>query len=225
MIPGIDPMSVDQSSAFGDSHCSSPCDDVRDELEWSAFRYVADEMSADEAAAFEGLLAENALAREAVARTVQITHALVSLPEKSTRRATTVGGGASLRRSTRWASAATILLITAFGAVLAIGLRFSNVTTVRSPDSKRFAGGSSAQPESVKGRDLVISAWLDFKTEDVLPEEKLIVGTDLTEAAPLAASVEAASTEDDGKFDWIVAAIDPEMLRSENLENLRKGEQ
>ena len=56
----------------------------RDELEWDAFRYVANELSADESTAFEQRLADDQEAREAVAHCVEMTHAVVALAEAET---------------------------------------------------------------------------------------------------------------------------------------------
>ena len=52
--------------------------DTNDDLDWLAFRYVAEELSADEAAAFEGRLADDQAAREAVAVAVELAQAIAS---------------------------------------------------------------------------------------------------------------------------------------------------
>ena len=54
------------------------------ELAWSAFRYIADEMSADEQARFEEQLATSQQAREAVALAVELTHGIAAAPERPT---------------------------------------------------------------------------------------------------------------------------------------------
>lgn len=50
--------------------------DQKPDLDWQAYRYVADEMTAVEAAEFEDRLATDQLAREAVADAVGLAHAI-----------------------------------------------------------------------------------------------------------------------------------------------------
>lgn len=229
------------------SNTPATAESSSDELEWSAFRYVADEMSAEEAAAFESLLAENERAREVVARTVQITHALVSLPAGEvsagdSRATTPASAGAGRTESTRTASvsetsgtkrtgtqigAAAILLAAAVCIVVAFGLRMSNGplgperTRNSRPNDRKLAGTAAGLLPGSAGGDLVISAWIDFQPEDVLPEEKLIA--DETNAVHTAG--DPSASEDEGRFAWIVAAIDPEDGEQGGLDDLRKGEQ
>lgn len=53
-----------------------------DDLDWTAFCYVAGELSADEAARFEDRLAGDQAAREAVARAVEVASAALQVAEQ-----------------------------------------------------------------------------------------------------------------------------------------------
>ena len=48
------------------------------DLDWQAFRYVANELAEPELAAFESLLAHDQLAREAVVKAVELTHTILA---------------------------------------------------------------------------------------------------------------------------------------------------
>ncbi|MBL7043240.1 MAG: hypothetical protein ISR77_31690 [Pirellulaceae bacterium] len=53
----------------------------REELDWLAFRYVADELASDEVSDFEGRLAHDQTARDAVSRAVELTNAIRAAEE------------------------------------------------------------------------------------------------------------------------------------------------
>lgn len=67
------------------------------ELNWDAFRYIADEMKADERDAFEEQLATDQLAREAVAEVVELSQSVVLAAESAPAVET------STVRGSRWA--------------------------------------------------------------------------------------------------------------------------
>ncbi|MFQ5731265.1 MAG: hypothetical protein ACE5KM_04840, partial [Planctomycetaceae bacterium] len=97
----------------------------RDDLEWTAFRYVANELSAEEAAAFEQRLADDQAAREAVARCVEMTHAVVALAEAEEAHVLATPSAAGSRRGV-WSVVACVAAVAAVCSAFWIGMRYSN---------------------------------------------------------------------------------------------------
>jgi len=60
----------------------------REDLDWLAFCYVADELSGDELEVFERRLADDQKAREAVARAVELTRAVAAVGDEAPHRVT-----------------------------------------------------------------------------------------------------------------------------------------
>ena len=59
-------------------------DAPRDDLSWTAFLYVSNELSAEDRAAFEVRLGEDQDAREAVCRAVTLTSAVAAVAPRRT---------------------------------------------------------------------------------------------------------------------------------------------
>ena len=197
-------------------------DSFRDQLEWSAFRYAAEEMSCEESDAFEQRLAEDQQAREALARTVHITNAIVRQPEVVSPPEVTTASIGGKRRASDWKSISAIAGIVAICVIFAFGLRFSNVT----PQPGSSSGSVAKVEEPVNARDLVIAAWVDFQEVGELPEKSLIADneTPVDDVSPTIVP-EPISPEDDGKFDWVIAAVSPEAMENGSIENDRKEKQ
>lgn len=176
----------------------------REELDWLAFRYVANELSEGEAAEFERRLADDQSAREAVARSVQLTHAVVSLAEP----AVTAGSRRPSGRQQVWAwiglgaAAAAVCLAFWLGRP---GSAPSPIDT-DSADHKvainRVKPSGASIREDVVGK--VITAWTRL-------DESIEPGPPAVVEEPAQALAETESAED-GQFDWVVAALGGSVL-------------
>jgi anti-sigma factor RsiW len=187
-----------------------------EDLEWTAFRYVANELSAAEAVAFEDRLADDQAAREAVARCVQLTHSVVALEEARSPQPAGVpaGPGRNDRRQRRWAVAAALIAAAAVCFAFWIGREYSQRDRddsgdqiVRAkpdgiappangrPSVKRDAGGA-ADPS------VIIAGWLNFDAAEALGSDASLVWEE-----PAKPSSGAAAPAD-GSFNWVVAAVD-----------------
>jgi len=91
------------------------------ELDWLAFRYIANEMTAIEADSFESRLADDQAAREAVARAVELAQAVACVPTsiilfQATHRALANTSRPYFgRRPLRWIAAAAAVVLGVVG--------------------------------------------------------------------------------------------------------------
>jgi hypothetical protein len=123
---------------------------IESDLAWTAFRYVANEMSADEAVSFELRLAVDQEAREEVARTVELTQTMASVPQ-------TISQPPSVRpwrQRLSWMTAgAAVCLTVMLGGELARSMLVNRGTS--SVDGSRIAGMSfGAELEETDADDM-----------------------------------------------------------------------
>ena len=178
----------------------------QDELEWTAFRYVANELPAAELAEFEQRLADDQHAREAVARCVQITHSIVALEESQIAPAAPSGSApvsASVRRHRKlWSAVGILSSAAAVCCAFWIGTQFSDRDRQRKIDS-----GDSKTPSQkmvVMGDpSKIIDTWLNFDLAATLDADPPL--EPYPEEPPKSPTSE--TTVADGSFDWVVAAV------------------
>lgn len=173
----------------------------RDNLEWAAFRYVANELSAEEAAAFETQLADDQAAREAVARCVEMTHAIVAVAEAE-HAPVLAGRRRGFRVPSGW------IALAGSAAVLAVCVAYwMGRHEVGEID---VDGGTAKRPDvvatdTVRNPARVLAGWLDADADFGVPEATLDGAGD---SKLLFADPGDADTTVEGKFDWLVAAVD-----------------
>jgi anti-sigma factor RsiW len=155
------------------------------ELEWSAFRYIADELSPAEAAEFEQRLASDQNAREAVASAVQMAEAVAALQPAPLALAPTVTGQRPRRAA--WAA----LVVAASCAVLLVGtFILGRVSSSGSPDA--------AALQANEGADQLLNLW-------AVSHDGLDVWADADEGD---APIEAGSDEEFAVPTWMLAAAE-----------------
>jgi hypothetical protein len=182
------------------------------ELNWLAFRYISGEMSPEELDLFELRLADDQDAREAVAQSVQLTHALVSLPiTDDNTLLSEVAQQQGRSRSFAWATAGVVSAIAAICLSFVIGTRFSE-------NDKPETGGTTAslgqgtQKPSITGtlaEDSIVTVWLDGAAEVISSDSgsnELFSDPEETEDILGTESLSAK----EGQFDWVLAALDSE---------------
>lgn len=105
----------------------------RDSLDWTAFRYVADEMDADERCRFEASLVVDQAAREAVARAVEISQAVVSVMDAAKERRIGVNRlSGAWRRVAMWGGAVSAVAVL-WGATIFVPRWFSSQESISAP--------------------------------------------------------------------------------------------
>lgn len=207
----------------------------RAELQWAAFRYIADEMSREEHEIFERRLADDQAACEAVARAVQVAEAVASLPAesfgagvetvpaRSTRGAEPDRNGRLAGSKKKWSwMAAGAAVVAAVCLAVIIGTHVARRPAVppdgsfqaeSDPRASRPADrvaddGSATTPWDIARAGDLVSLWTDAEAAVVnglFPASEEFVAT---EPGSLD---ESGSPLVDGEFDWILAAISAEM--------------
>lgn len=202
-----------------DNHNGTP----EDELDWLAFRYVAEELPADESDAFERLLADDQSARDAVSRAVQTTRAVASLDATDFEAAAHPAGvgRATTQQVWAWIGVGTVAVAVCLAVWLG-GMNHAPAPTDRTDDG--FAQRDVPSPEAgenegesdlgAKEMGAVITAYMALDAIDE-PESsassdasRLFAGAELTDAD--AADDPDEFDEDgseEGRFDWMVAAL------------------
>ena len=112
------------------------------DLGWTAFRYIAGELSSDEAEAFEVRLADDQAAREAVAASVQVTQAVASISNDIAAADETAD---QQRGRNRWAAVAIV--------ASAVCLLMASSVLFTQPDSQPGLSQSDARA------DQIVDAW------------------------------------------------------------------
>jgi len=175
----------------------------QDELEWTAFRYIANELPEADAAAFERQLADDQSAREAVARCVQVTHAVVALEEARSPVCLPAGPEGDRRRQRRWAVAAVVIAAAAVCCAFWVGAEFAQrdrdepgSQVVQDDPPKPVNPGLGAVDPSA-----VIATWLNFDAD------ALDSGLSPEWEEPVKSSSRSAPVAD-GSFNWVIAAVD-----------------
>lgn len=116
---------------------SAQATDRADELNWLAFRYVANELSGDERDAFELRLVEEQAAREAVAAAVELSQAVLLVEESAVRPAP---APRSWRLAAAWMS---------LGACVCLAVVFAGRFFDRDVESDRMAMFAAESPEEL----------------------------------------------------------------------------
>lgn len=182
------------------------------EMEWNAFRYIANEMSSEESLAFEQQLADNQQAREAVARSVQIMEA-VSTPSSTVAILETVPNQRQSRRKIAFCFVSAVTLSCL--AVIAIVNQSQVVIAPEKTVAPAIANDTKPHTnEQITEQqiDFVMARWTDLATTvtaSIEPET----------ADPLTSQLEAASVDEqiindepveENRFAWIVTAVTDE---------------
>jgi hypothetical protein len=175
-----------------------------EDLEWTAFRYIANELSAAETAAFEQQLADVQSAREAVARCVQLTHCVVAVED--VRACWPVVANRRPRRG--WLAVALV----AAAAVVCLAV-WGGIQTWFPQDDAQDPAGQMADdnrkpaigkpavaPKNGGDPSAIIATWLSFDADWTGPDESSI----WEEPAKLFSTTGPA----DGSFNWVIAAVD-----------------
>lgn len=181
------------------------------EIDWLAFRYVANEMSNNEREQFEERLFDDQAAREAVASAVELTQTIAGIEtvEHSVRVATRESNGKRPWQRATWIAAA-------IAGCLAIVLGWQLVGQVlkgdRSPES-RLAGRDSLDESD---SDKLAKAWLDaadesmviFSTHAFADGSSNSTVSNETEGSLMPGdSASALEAEDLEAPDWMMAAV------------------
>jgi hypothetical protein len=178
----------------------------QDELEWTAFRYIANELPEADAAAFERQLADDQSAREAVARCVQVTHAVVALEEARSPVCLPAGPEGDRRRQRRWTVAAVVIAAAAVCCAFWVGAEFAQRD--RDESGSQVVQDDPPKPTRPVNPGLgavdpsaVIATWLSFDAAATIEPEA---------SQPLEEPAKPSSgpTVAEGSFNWVIAAVD-----------------
>lgn len=183
----------------------------QDDLEWLAFQYVSAEMAVDESEAFEVRLADDQSAREAVARCVQMTHAVVAVAGADSV-VRPVSAGFAGRRVFTWAAslALIVMVIVAFFAGSWFGGEKSNSDTLADTNSN----GMTPAPKDVDSKSdaNLVLAWVN-STEADADNEPIGGFPRFEETASAAPTFTETEHVVEGKFDWVLAALDDDTAK------------
>jgi hypothetical protein len=182
-----------------------------DNLHWTAFRYIADELIAEEVVAFEILLADHQDARDALARVVQLTGAMAAAnpPSYATVKPSAKSLEASVRRG--WLVAAIAISCLILLSVLAVR------AWLPAPDSRRHLADSpsmndSAADSNSSGVGHLVSLWASADASTISPDDAEVGGESESDGEPS----EAQRFADNGQSreltvpDWLVIAVSNE---------------
>lgn len=134
---------------------------VSDELAWSAFRFIADEMTAAESLAFEARLANEQAAREAVAEAVELFHAVCAA--EAVEPAVTIG----CHERTRWTQKVAWLASGAIAAAVLVAVAWNlNSLTSLLKQSSSEPTVASLLPDSLS--PALAHAWTEVRSEPVV---------------------------------------------------------
>ncbi len=154
------------------------------DLQWTAFRYIAGELSHADAEAFEARLADDQAAREAVAASVQMTQAVASISDEITAGDETAD---EQRRKNRWAIVA--IVVSAACLLMASSILFTQ------PDSQTGLSQSDARA------DQIVDAWAN--AAETIPPSVDSVANGLEE-----------SVDDESEVvvpEWMLAAVSEDL--------------
>ena len=194
------------------------------DLLWSAFRYVADEMSAGEQDDFERQLSDDQSAREAVVRAVQLTQAMASLPAEVPRSPIQTDGNRSpSRRSVGVWSVATGLAVC---LVMIVGFYFGGMFGKLSVSSILISRDDAL---NLEGAGVLVSIWSDSETAlkefvslDLLLESEAESGgleEEIEESEQLAmVAFDEALDEQFNVPDWMLAAVTSQLQARQSSE-------
>jgi len=186
---------------------SKPVDDI----DWLAFRYVANEMSNDEYEQFEERLFDDQTAREAVATAVELTQTIASIEtvEQSVQVAARESNGKRRWQRATWIAAA-------IAGCLAIALGWQLVGQILKGDRTPESGLAGRDSVEEGDSDKLAKAWLDAADEStvIFSTHAFADGssnsTVVNEAEGLLVPGESASAleaEDLEAPDWMIAAV------------------
>lgn len=190
------------------------------DLLWTAFRYVADEMSAVEQDDFERQLADDQSAREAVVRAVQLTQAVASLPAEVPRSPIQTGGNSSpSRRSVgAWSVATGLAVCLIVIAGFYFGGMFGNLSVPSSLISQDDA-------LNLEGAGVLVAIWSDSETalEEFVNLDLLLESgaefADLEESEQLAMlAFDETLDEQFNVPDWMLAAVTSQLQARQSSE-------
>lgn len=184
-----------------------------EDLEWTAFQYIANELPEADAAAFEQRLADDQAAREAVARCVELTHSVVALEEARSPEVASVlaASRCSDRRRRRWSVAAVLAAAVAVCLAFWIGTEFAG----RHADEpqERVAQDHPQRPAApaneksgvkstvpVKEASAIIATWLNFDAAKAIDSDQSVMWDE--PAKP------TSTPPTEGSFNWVIAAVD-----------------
>ncbi len=163
------------------------------ELEWTAFRYIAGELSAADVVRFEERLAVDQDACEAVVRAVQLTEAVMSLPQSPIPSAPQPAHADDYRETrSAWASVAlaAACLLLAVGTLISTRSNYSSATLQAeteelvdlwadsnsalddwSEDDSDVAAGSAEEEEFAVPNWMLAAAEIDSADQEASPLE------------------------------------------------------
>jgi hypothetical protein len=187
-----------------------------DDLNWTAFLYISDELSAEERAAFETRLADDQAARDAVCRAVQMTgavHSVLESEEKSLTPSPSPSGGGEqrpLRGVPHFAVRALVAAACIVVAAFALRSWLAPTDSVRTdlPSGDRVA--ESDDVESVAGQ--LVSLWTSASAPQGASAE---ASTGATNSADSAVQTDVDIVIGRGDElevpDWLFAAVAKEL--------------
>jgi hypothetical protein len=173
----------------------------KQELDWLAFQYIADELSPDETAAFELRLAEDQLAREAVARAVELSQAAAAAFDMQP---VTAGEFGTVQPPARSWSVALWWMSCGAAACLAALMGY---------EAWRSGVGNVAAPGNAPSAELA-AAWSETREQSrtaAYPELTSEILSSLKNFQDVATEVAAEpDAQEDETPSWIVAALSPD---------------
>jgi anti-sigma factor RsiW len=170
-------------------------DEQRDNLDWTAFRYVAAELSAEECRAFEARLADDPAACERVARAVELVHAVRAAHVTTVDIKPAVSPGRRRGRLARWTLALSACAAAVVALVVGLGrLPFvvDRSTTAQAPSN------STSSPE-------LAFVWSDARDElaDRVESDSWSPASGIEPAPVATAEAEAVLVTPD----WMLTAV------------------
>lgn len=204
--------------------CNEDGCSAREELDWLAFRYVANEMTGSEVLDFEGRLSDDLAAQAAVARAVEMTHAIVSVIDPVTAPETTPAKRAFVgRRKLWWAVAATSAAAVAVCAAFFAGQQTGGqrpdgmANNEDSKESNKDAGAIGKESQTVPRLTLsettaatVVDAWAN-SGEDLQDDEPRAI-----QSLKIAKADNEDETVQEGEFDWVVSGLNGTVTLMDN---------
>jgi len=192
-----------------------------DELHWTAFRYVAGELSDAECALFEERLAAEQPAREAVARAARLAEA-IALAESPAAMPSAVPAGAGFSSSSRGAHRGRsawqlrFAALAALCAVLIVGIGVWAWKVRGVPDTRVAESERPGVAGSLERRLGVLALWLEWNAATAGEDVEGAAGSHLGEEA--LGSLGTTSDEflgdpAESEFEvpgWMIAALSPE---------------
>jgi len=187
----------------------------QNELEWTAFQYISNDLGEEGAREFEQRLADDQQAREAVTRCVQIAHAVISLEEArlTPARTNAVSSAPQCRRQQVWAVLGSVAALLAICAAFWIGTQQAPTGPADSTAGSSNQGDSSSgavQTAAGENPVAIIDAWLHIdataSSDTNAASESSARWDNLVKT--LTSPPIPDEGEPEGEFAWVVAALD-----------------